>query len=116
MLQTVELSDYKECKEYAVKQVWVLDTHNEKDATSKPAFDLDLNGKEDKRNTKSEEHPAQGRPLKHGQLDVMDGKERGQRRERGVRSQGRNMKPSQESSTMAERWDTRSASAGRRTP
>ena len=57
MLQTVELSDYKECKEYAAKQARVLKT--EKGSAASPALDLDLNENEEQKKTISEEHPTQ---------------------------------------------------------
>lgn len=48
-MQTVKLSDYKECKEYAMNQARVL--NNEDHTTAKVALDLDFDENQDKKET-----------------------------------------------------------------
>ena len=55
MLQTVELTDHQECKEYALKQARAMKI----DRPRKPALDLDLHEAEDKQKVRFEEEPAQ---------------------------------------------------------
>ena len=72
MLQTVGLTTFKECKEYALEQARAQ--RNEKEAIPKASLDLDLSEDEgEKKKVRFEEDAVSERPVQQRWLAVLDG-------------------------------------------